>query len=161
MKALTLRQPYASLVAIGAKRIETRSWRTRYRGPLAIHAAAAFPSQARELCGHEPFRSALLAGGYEQAGSLPVGLVIARCRLLACLPTSAEAGLEHDETPPAGSAEWAFGDYSPGRFMWLLTDVESIEPPRPARGALGLWEWSVQERPLPSPAPAGFDPASV
>lgn len=38
-KILTLSQPYASLVALGAKRIETRSWRTSYRGPLAIHAA--------------------------------------------------------------------------------------------------------------------------
>ncbi len=141
MKALTLRQPYATLVAIGAKRIETRSWRTRYRGPLAIHAAATFPSQARELCSREPFRSALLAGGYEQAEGLPVGRVIARCRLVDCLPTTAEAGLAHGDVPPVGSEEWAFGDYSQGRFIWLLADVERVEPPRPARGALGLWEW--------------------
>lgn len=39
MNALTLMQPWATLVAIGAKRIETRSWATRYRGPSAIHAA--------------------------------------------------------------------------------------------------------------------------
>ena len=39
MKVITLTQPWATLVAIGAKRIETRSWPTRYRGPLAIHAA--------------------------------------------------------------------------------------------------------------------------
>jgi len=142
MKALTLRQPYATLVAIGAKRVETRSWRTRYRGPLAIHAAATFPLQARELCSREPFRSALLAGGYEQVDSLPLGGVIARCRLVDCLPTSAAAGSDHGELPPAASDEWEFGDYSPGRFMWLLADVESIEP-RPARGALGLWEWSA------------------
>ena len=43
MKALTLTQPWASLVAIGAKRIETRSWSTPYRGLLAIHAAKGFP----------------------------------------------------------------------------------------------------------------------
>jgi hypothetical protein len=40
MKGLTLTQPWATLVAIGAKRIETRSWPTRYRGLLAIHAGA-------------------------------------------------------------------------------------------------------------------------
>ena len=40
MKALTLRQPWASLIADGRKTIETRTWRTRYRGPLAIHASA-------------------------------------------------------------------------------------------------------------------------
>ena len=40
MKALSLRQPWASLIAEGRKTIETRTWRTRYRGPLAIHASA-------------------------------------------------------------------------------------------------------------------------
>lgn len=39
MKALSLRQPWASLIADGRKTIETRTWRTRYRGPLAIHAS--------------------------------------------------------------------------------------------------------------------------
>ena len=40
MKALSLRQPWASLIADGRKTIETRTWRTHYRGPLAIHASA-------------------------------------------------------------------------------------------------------------------------
>lgn len=39
MWALTLRQPWASLVAIGVKQVETRSWTTAYRGPLAIHSS--------------------------------------------------------------------------------------------------------------------------
>ena len=38
MKALTVRQPWASLIISGAKRVENRSWPTRHRGPLAIHA---------------------------------------------------------------------------------------------------------------------------
>lgn len=50
MRILTLTQPWASLIAIGAKTLETRSWRTGYRGPLAIHYA---------LCHMEPFRSVL------------------------------------------------------------------------------------------------------
>ncbi|MYC08182.1 MAG: ASCH domain-containing protein [Chloroflexi bacterium] len=40
MRALSLRQPWASMVADGRKTIETRTWRTNYRGPLAIHASA-------------------------------------------------------------------------------------------------------------------------
>ncbi len=59
MKALTLTQPWATLVAIGAKCIETRSWRTSYRGPLAIHAAKGFPKAAWNLCLGQPFKSAL------------------------------------------------------------------------------------------------------
>ena len=64
MKALTLTQPWATLVAMGAKRIETRSWTTNYRGPLAIHAGKG-PStigwpQLNHICNHtEPFRSVL------------------------------------------------------------------------------------------------------
>jgi hypothetical protein len=40
MKAITILQPFASLIACGAKKIETRSWPTKYRGPIAIHAGA-------------------------------------------------------------------------------------------------------------------------
>src|SRR4051812_42520238 len=47
VKVLSLTQPWASLVAIGAKQIETRSWRTHYRGPLLIHASAGFPGECR------------------------------------------------------------------------------------------------------------------
>ncbi len=47
MKTLTLTQPYASLIAFGAKRIETRTWATTYRGPLAIHAADGLDVAAR------------------------------------------------------------------------------------------------------------------
>lgn len=48
MKALTIRQPWASLIALGVKHIETRSWSTRYRGPLAIHAGKAWPVPVAE-----------------------------------------------------------------------------------------------------------------
>ena len=39
MKAITIWQPWAFLLAMGAKQYETRSWETAYRGPIAIHAA--------------------------------------------------------------------------------------------------------------------------
>ncbi len=50
MKRLSLIQPWATLILSGAKRFETRSWRTPYRGPLAIHAGGRFPSLAKSLC---------------------------------------------------------------------------------------------------------------
>lgn len=49
MRAITLTQPWSSLVARGQKKIETRSWQTSYRGPLAIHAAKGFPGYAKRL----------------------------------------------------------------------------------------------------------------
>ena len=56
MKALSITQPWATLIAIGAKTIETRSWSTLYRGDLAIHAAKGFPRYARETLFEEAFR---------------------------------------------------------------------------------------------------------
>ena len=50
MKALSLTQSWATLVTIGAKKLETRSWPTYYRGPLLIHAAKGFPPAARAIC---------------------------------------------------------------------------------------------------------------
>jgi hypothetical protein len=50
MKALTVLQPWAQLLILGAKRYETRSWKTKHRGPLLIHAGRAFFEKARERC---------------------------------------------------------------------------------------------------------------
>src|SRR5260221_11478992 len=84
MKSLTVMQPWAPLVALGAKRIETRSWSTSYRGPLAIHASSRISREAAVICREPPFREALAEGGYgEESGSannpfrLPLGAVIA------------------------------------------------------------------------------------
>jgi hypothetical protein len=84
MKALTVAQPWATLIAIGAKRIETRSWTTRHRGPLAIHAAHAFPRIARDLARTSPFAEALAAGRAPLL--LPRGVVVATCTLVDVLP---------------------------------------------------------------------------
>src|SRR3990167_3828953 len=99
MKAITLTQPWATLVALGHKRIETRSWTTSYRGPLAIHAAKGFPMTAQRVCwehrtiagtlprifGHNPHDEAAGVGastGYE----FPLGAVVATCQLVDVLP---------------------------------------------------------------------------
>ncbi len=134
MKALTLTQPWASLVAIGAKRIETRSWSTSYRGPLAIHAAKGFPRDAQELS--RCIRLSVLFGPHYE---YPRGAVIATCRLVACVRT------EELLSRPAYAADMTeqeemFGNYDPGRWGWMLADIKGVAP-EPAKGALGLWEW--------------------
>lgn len=158
MKALSLTQPWATLVAIGAKRIETRSWSTRHRGLIAIHASKGFPKDCQEICNGSPFVRALAEGRssavYRSSppehwyhfstprfqGGLPLGQIIATARLVNVKPTQPydddEAFLETDEC--------AFGDYTPGRFAWLLDDVAALPVPIPCRGALGLWEVPAQ-----------------
>lgn len=153
MKVLTLTQPWASLVAIGAKHIETRSWSTSYRGPLAIHAAAGLGpvgGMAGLIAQYSfaPFWNVLLPAGYPPE-KMPRGAIIAVCRLAGCVSTPTthpqiETGWTDDKTGEQWmltEQERAFGDYSPGRFAWLLADIRGLPTPIPAKGALGLWEW--------------------
>ena len=149
MKALTLTQPWATLVAMGAKRIETRSWSTKYRGRLAIHAAKSFPKEARALCFAEPFASVLGDNVDWVFGDLPTSAIVATCELIAVRKIFIGVdGWEWDG--PTGrhwryllaEQERAFGDYTPGRYAWLLANIEPLPAPIPARGALGLWEWT-------------------
>lgn len=145
MKAISLTQPWATLAAINAKRIETRGWKTDYRGPLAIHAAKGWTEEiVRMTMRGEPFRSVLAAAGYPLFSLLPRGAVIATCRLVDCrpiTPTSKEFGV-NGILWLLDDQERAFGDYTPGRWAWLLADMVPLPTPVPARGALGLWPWS-------------------
>ena len=161
-RVITLTQPWATLVAIGAKRIETRSWETLYRGPLLIHAAAGLgPVGGKfglvDLCHTEPFNDVLQAAGIRRATRLPFGAIVARCELVDCVLTwpswatvepwfvGARKGVgqhHYEVPPPANSNERAFGDYTPGRYAWLLADARPLATPIPARGQLGLWRWS-------------------
>ncbi len=132
MRALSLTQPWASLVCLGVKKIETRSWQTPYRGQLAIHAAKGFPKDARAMCLKEPFKRVLMAAGIESVADLPLGALLATVQLLDCIPTGKVRS-------QISSEEYAFGDYSAGRFAWILEDVQPLAVPVPAKGALGLW----------------------
>ena len=155
MKVITLTQPWATLVAIGAKHIETRSWATKYRGPLAIHAAAGLgPVGGRRglfrLCHTPPFTEVLDAAGHTTAiDHLPYGAIVAVCELLDCRPTAGALGEQGigpkyaDWVHELSASERAFGDYTPGRFAWLLANVRALPEPIPAKGALGLWNYDL------------------
>ena len=143
MKALTLTQPWATLVAIGAKRIETRSWGTAYRGVLAIHAAKSFPKEARAftvdpVC-YEMVR-AYAGRNYLLGVAYPLGVVLAIARLVSVERISKFS--RERILLNGGPCERDLGNYSAGRFAWILDSVDSLPYPEPARGALGLWEWN-------------------
>ena len=147
VKALTLTQPWATLVAVGENSIETRSWGTRYRGPLAIHSAKSFPRDARELCMISPYREALSSHGHADARSLPLGAVVAVAELTDVMKFT--RGTLRDVRARAKSGEFPpyeadFGDFSPGRYGWVLRDVRALREPVQARGMLGLWQVSEE-----------------
>lgn len=135
MKTITLFQPWATLISIGAKRIETRSWPTKYRGPLAIHASKRWPGFGKLILIRQPFRSVLLPLGFHDPEAHALGAVVAICDLEACFKIDQGPLLISDQ-------EKAFGDYTPGRYMWLLDKVRELKHPIPAKGALGLWDWT-------------------
>lgn len=140
MKAISLWQPWASLVAIGSKRFETRSWPTNYRGPVAIHAAKRWTKDQIRLVQREPFAAALAAAGLTSGSSLPRGGIVAVANLAACLEVEVDlfaSGLADVEDDPR---ERAFGDYMPGRFAWALTNVRRVRPMVPCPGFQQFWE---------------------
>ena len=144
MKAITLTQPWATLVAIGAKRFETRSWATGFRGPLAIHAAKGFPRACKELCSEPEFVDAL-ASINARFSDLPLGCVVATVTLVGCFKMgTADAPCTADLTrhfDVSHFPECRFGDFSEGRFAWVFDNLKKLHEPIPAKGALGLWEW--------------------
>ncbi len=73
MKAISIHQPWASLITLGEKRFETRSWRPHYRGRILIHASKTFSHAEQDLCHQEPFKSVLKAHGIEFVNPLPTG----------------------------------------------------------------------------------------
>lgn len=138
MKVLSLTQPWASLVCLGAKRFETRSWESWYRGPLLIHASKSYPRWAKEAAEEEPFYSALRPNGVHSAPELVCGCIIGQVRLSACRRTELYRAKLSD-------MEFAFGDYADGRWMWKLDDAAFLPKPIPAKGALGLWEFDLKK----------------
>ncbi|MCL4295756.1 MAG: ASCH domain-containing protein [Anaerolineae bacterium] len=132
MKSISLWQPWASLIALGAKQVETRSWQTNYRGPVAIHAAQRLGPDQRSLCSISPFRECLEVGGFVRADELPRGMFVAIAELVEIVPTEVIGGTLSER-------EAAFGDYAPGRFAWKLEKVQPIHV-WAGRGQQGLWE---------------------
>ena len=96
----------------------------------------------------EPYRSAFdintslsEATDFGQIKSkLPTGVVLGVGRLVDCLPV--EKALKHRNMT---FTEQHFGDYSTGRFAWLIEDMKPLESPDPAKGKLGLWEWNTKD----------------
>nr|WP_238360585.1 ASCH domain-containing protein [Iningainema tapete] len=121
-------EPYASLIAQGSKRVETRSWATNYRGPLLIHAAKRPLSHAQE-----ELLSCLNADYSIDLKRFHPGCIVASCSLVDCVfmsPCSIKS-----QSP----LELVVGDWRVGRVAWILSDVKAIYPPVSATGKQGLW----------------------
>ena len=173
MKALTIRQPWASLIAAGVKTIETRSWSTKYRGPLAIHAGKHKPERVAGYLLAPPeadlgWRAQRWSGEGRVFAEmtenihLPLGAVVATCTLAHVIPMIELA----DEPPRSGGFVYVDPD-----FIQVHDDTDDSAPryleaerhlgiygsgryawlltditpcdPVPAKGRQGLWNWEA------------------
>lgn len=151
MKAITIRQPWASLIAFGDKIYETRSWSTKYRGPVAIHAGKNLDKDAfrylitplatmeqLQKCGITPYT----------VDDLPYGAVIAMADLVEVWQILHRAGDIIAVSTSGGDSlfmptekEKAFGHWGNGSYAWELRNVRVLSKPIPAKGKQSLWEW--------------------
>lgn len=121
-KALSLWQPWASLIIDGRKNVETRSWSTSYRGVIAIHASMKVDKKACIDFGYEP-------------RTIATGCVIGTARLVDCV-----------QFPNPSIVPDAYGDFTDGRYGWVLGSIVRFKEPVPAKGSLGLWDWEVDSK---------------
>ena len=128
MMCISLWQPWASLMAWGLKRNETRHWSTRYRGPLLIHAAKKWTQEQKALCMQWPFHECLA-----DRGVLPLGNIVGKVVLMDVKRTE---DVIDDELM---GYESYFGNYGMGRYAWLTEKAVAL-PPIPWRGAQGFFD---------------------
>lgn len=140
IRALSLTQPWASLIALGAKQMETRSWPTKYRGPVLIHAAKSMPCKVGETLylgewsvERDSRTGLLLRGPISHPYRLPLSCIVAVAELFQVRSTNSP---EHGPD----NAERALGDHSRDRYAWSLSSVDNLKSRTiPATGRLGLW----------------------
>lgn len=172
MKALSLWQPWASLWACGAKKYETRSWATKYRGPIAIHAGKqcygpyacelpiGFTDAAANAFWPGETDPCVICDGWDE---LPRGEIIATAEPVniwrICyhpgadvdramgIPVGAESMTLDKHHPDFNKViipseqELLFGDWTPVRYAWEITNVKMLDKPIPCKGHQGLWNW--------------------
>jgi hypothetical protein len=144
MKVLSIQQPWASLIVLGHKKIETRSWNTKYRGEILIHASAGKNGTNRGI--HLDFQQEFSRLQLPKYEDLSFGAIIGKANLVHVLHS--DEILLNKVFHYGSSYKWnftdkelAFGDYSPGRFGWLFSDPVLFEKPIPAKGKLSIWEF--------------------
>lgn len=127
MKVLTIKQPWASLIIQGYKRFEFRSWQTKYRGELLIHAGKGIDKEAvKRLKKYIP-------------EDMPLGKIIGKVKLVDCIKISPEFKEILLKENKDIYAESSFKE----NYGWQLTDIQKLDKSIEAKGHLSLWEYDV------------------
>ena len=130
MRIISLWDPWASFIAAGHKRYETRAWKTPYRGPLAIHAAQT-PKCIKDGTTERLVKE--IGEDWEKWKNFnwPYGKIIVLCDLKDCIRTI-------DCRKDIHGVDRILGDYSVGRWAWRLENVRVLKNPIPFKGMQGI-----------------------
>ena len=93
---------------------------------------------------YEPIKSVLEKHGYDNYENLPIGMIIAKCELVNCqkiIELDDMCGAITEGNLSVDGNEYLFGDFTPGRYAWILNNIEILKKPIPAKGQLSLWEY--------------------
>lgn len=129
MKVLTIKQPWATLIIQGDKKFEFRSWQTKYRGDLLIHAGKGIDKEAiKRLKEYLP-------------EELPFGKIFGKVTLVDCIKISPEFKesllKENKDIYTKSSFKENFG--------WQMDNVQAFKEPIEAKGHLSLWEYNIEK----------------
>ena len=134
LTAITLHQPWASLISAGCKQYETRDWKTSYRGLIAIHAGCK-PKGKQKLRDHENVVKSFCNLLTEDC---PYSSVIAIAEMTDCILMTEKFISQQTET------ELSCGNWQVGRYAFKLENVRSITPTQ-ATGKQGFWKWEYNQ----------------
>ena len=137
MKAITILQPFAQLIVMNEKHLETRKWETSYRGPLLIHAG-------KSRCNFEfknlPLKNSELGTSLQQDALRPTlirGAILGIVDLVACLTHDDLQGPHSYYLTPL---EKLVGFIGPGWCAWELKNPRTFRKPIPCTGNMGIWD---------------------
>ncbi len=130
MKVLSLTEPYATLISENKKLIETRSWKTDYRGELYIHASVTkIPKEWK--------KNKELMGLVDNT-SLNYGNIICKCNLVDCIYMTKDYV---ENMKKNNYQEYICGVYEEGRYAWILEDITPLKKSIKAKGRLNIWNY--------------------
>ena len=129
MKVLSIKEPFATLISNGKKTIETRSWKTKYRGEIYIHASISKIDKKTQ----NRLDLMKLLGDDE----LHYGKIICKCNLVDCIYMDEDFVNDIKKD----TQEYICGHYEIGRYAWVLDNIEILDEPIDAKGKLGIWNY--------------------
>ncbi len=132
MKVLTIKQPWATLIMQGDKRFEFRSWQTKYRGDLLIHAGKGIDKEAmKRLAKYLP-------------DEIPLGKILGKVTLVDCIKMCPEFKDMLLKENPDIYTKSSFQE----NYGWQVENVKVFNEPIDVKGHLSLWEYELDDKML-------------